>query len=397
MKTVCGLDIHKDTIFACVLKEDGTRKIKEFLTLTPDLYKLKMWIKKEDVLSVAMESTGVYWMPIWHVLEELSAMELLLVNPYFIKQIPGRKTDIKDAQWIATLLMKGLLRGSFIPDKHIRELREYERRYVKLCGKVNGIEQELDRQLAKCNIRIASLTSRIGSLTVFNVLRALIDGETNPKELEKLVHGRVRNRHGKKVRASLTGTIAESDLVILRQIYRTHQLFKEQQEELLSHMEIVCDTHYKKEIDLLCTIPGIQKNSAMQIIAEIGFDMKNFATAASICGWGGLRPRNDESAGKIKSKKIIHGNKYIRRILVQCAWAASRTKGSFFKWKFDQLCKRKSSKKALIAIARKMLVVIWNILKKQTPYVHREVILSPEQKERKLQYYRQQIDEILTY
>ena len=395
MKTVCGLDVHKDTIFVCILKEDGTKELSECTTMTPDLHKLRSLLKVKGVRQVAMESTGIYWIPIWRVLEA-EDFELILVNPYFIKQIPGRKTDVKDSQWIAMLLMKGLLRGSYIPDKRLRELREYGRKEVKLCSQLNRVEMEIDRQLAKCNIRITSLASKINSQTVMKVVKAIIDGETQPEKLETLVHGRIRNKYKEQVRAALTGTIAPHDVLLLRQSYQVHTLFLSQKEELHQAMSAICERDFKDELALLCSIPGIQQTGAMQIIAEVGFSVKAFITAAALCGWAGLRPRNDESAGKIKSKKILHGNKYIRRILVQCAWAASRTKGSRFQWKFDELCKRISSKKALIAIARKLLVTIWCVLHDQVPYQPRPFIVDEKKRQRQILYYRTQLDSLLT-
>jgi transposase len=390
MNKVCGLDIHKDTIFMAVLSTNGKVQLKEFSTLTPDIEVLRDLLMKEGVNQVAMESTGIYWIPVWRLLEK--HFDVKLVNPYYIKQIPGRKTDIKDAQWIATVLQKGLIRGSFIPEYRIRELREYERRYVKLCGQVCRAEQEIEGQLIKCNIRITSFTSRIGSATVMKVVEAIISGESEPVDLENYVHGRVRNRHKEKVTASLTGTISCSDIFLLRQSYQQLRLVEDQKAELVKEMEAICEKHYKNELSLLCTIPGVQKLSAMQILAEIGNDLSAFNTASQLTGWAGLRPRNDESAGKIKSRKTLHGNKYLRRILVQCAWSASRTKGVWFKTKFEDLCKRKSKKKALIAIARKLMVVIWHMITKNEEYHEYKPALTKEQIEKKLAYHRKQID-----
>jgi transposase len=393
MHKVCGLDIHKDTIFLCILSTDGQKYIGEFSTLTPDIEALRELLIKEGVKEVAMESTGIYWIPVWRILED--HFEMKLVNPYYIKQVPGRKTDVKDAQWIAMVLQKGLIKGSYIPSKQIRELREYERCYVKLCGQINRIEQEIDNQLSKCNIRITSFASKIGSTSVMKVVQGIISGETDPVELERHIHGRIRNRHKGKIIASLTGSVSRSDALLLKQSYQLYQLFKEQQEELIREMEIICDSYYKKELSLLCTIPGVKKLSAMQILAEIGNDLSSFITASHLTGWAGLRPRNDESAGKIKSRKTLYGNKYLRRILVQCAWSASRTKNCWFRSKFEDLCKRKSKKKALIAIARKLLVVIWHMITKNEVYQEYVPGLNSEQIQKKLAYYRKQIDLIL--
>jgi len=366
MKKVCGLDVHKDTIFLCILTGNGQTFLKEYSTLTPDIEAMRDLIKEQQVSEVAMESTGIYWIPIWRILQ--GHVEMKLVNPYFIKQLPGRKTDVKDSQWIATVLQKGLIRGSYIPGNHIQELRQYERRYVRICEQTTRIEQEIDRQLHRCNIRITNFTSKVGSASVMGVVRGLINGESTPEELIKHIHGRITNKHKEKIAASLKGIVADSDRFILRHNYEELELLTRQRQECVKEMEKICDTLYKEELKLLCTVPGIQKLSAMTIIAELGVDLKTFITAASLVGWAGLRPRNDESAKKIKSRKITNGNKYLRRILVQCAWAITRSKGCWLSGKFNELAKRRSQKKALIAIARKLLVIIWHILSTHEAY-----------------------------
>ena len=250
--------------------------------------------------------------------------------------MPGRKTDVKDSQWIATVLQKGLIRGSYIPGQHIQELRQYERRYVRICEHISRIEQALDRQLHRCNIRITNFTSKVCSASVMGVVRGLIKGESSPEELIKHIHGRITNKHKEKIAASLQGFVSDSDRFILSRNYEELELLTEQQKECVNGMETICDALYNEELKLLCSIPGIQKLSAMSIIAELGVDLKMFATAASLVGWVGLRPRNDESAKKIKSRKITNGNKYLRRILVQCAWAITRSKSCWLSGKFNE-------------------------------------------------------------
>ena len=392
MKKVCGLDVHKDTIFLCILTGNGQTFLQEFSTLTPDIEAMRDLIKEQQVSEIAMESTGIYWIPIWRILQ--GHVEMKLVNPYFIKQLPGRKTDVKDSQWIATVLQKGLIRGSYIPGKHIQELRQYERRYVRICEQTTRIEQEIDRQLHRCNIRITNFTSKVGSVSVMGVVRGLIKGESTPEELIKHIHGRITNKHKEKIAASLKGIVADSDRFILRHNFEELELLIRQQQECVKEMEKICDTLYKEEMKLLCTVPGIQKLSAMTIIAELGVDLKTFITAAALVGWVGLRPRNDESAKKIKSRKITNGNKYLRRILVQCAWSITRTKGCWLSGKFNELAKRRSQKKALIAIARKLLVIIWHILSKHEAYKEYKPKLSKEQKQKRIARLEKQILEL---
>lgn len=392
LKRVCGLDVHKDIIFACVKKGKYQSEVKQFSTTTQGLSELSHWIQGEQVEKVAMESTGIYWMPVWRALE--SDFKLLLVNPYFIKQMPGRKSDVQDAQWIATLLDKELLKGSVVPDKTIRVLRDYMRRYTQLQGQMTRCLQQIEKQLSRCNIKIASLSSTIGSKTVIDIVASICKGQYQPEHLLKLVHGRIRNKHGEKVKQALEGIIDEHDIFLLRQIYADYLHIHDQCEALVGQAQKVADEHYQQEIELLQTIPGIKKLSAIIIFAEIGGKINLFETAQNLTGWCGLRPKNDESAGKIKSRSITKGNKYLRRILVQTGWAASRTRNCYLKTKFEQLSIRKSSKKALIAIARKQLVIIWNVLSKKESYAEPQIVLSPEQIERKQKYYQGKLEKL---
>jgi len=394
MKTVCGLDVHKGMILMCILKENGEKIIREFTTLTVDIESIRDVMQEQGVQEVGMESTGIYWIPVWRILQ--GHFDLKLINPWFIKQLPGRKTDVKDSEWIATVIQKNLVRGSYVPGRHIQELRQFERRYVRLCEQSTRIEQEIDRQLHRCNIHITNYATKIGSASVIKVVKAIIEGETTAAVLEKHVHGRIKNKYKGEITASLTGVISGVDRFIFNQNILEYGLILAQQEECLKEMSGYCEKYFMKELQLLCTIPGIQKLSAMIIIAELGVDLKTFATAAALTGWAGLRPRNDESAGKIKSKKITKGNKYLRRILVQCAWAASRQKNCWLKTKFEQLCVRKSSKKALIAISRKLLVIIWNVLSKQEPYKEFIPKIDPQQKQKKIDYHKKIIQQLET-
>lgn len=392
MKTVCGLDVHKSMILMCILKENESKVIQEFSTLTVEIESMRDLMKEHGVEEAGMESTGVYWIPIWRILQ--GHFDLKLINPYFIKQLPGRKTDVKDSEWIATVIQKGLVRGSYVPGRHIQELRQFERRYVRLCEQSTRIEQEIDRQLHRCNIQITNYASKIGSTSVIKVVKAIIAGETTAVQLEKHVHGRIKNKHKEKIAESLTGVISSTDRFIFGQNIREYDLILTQQEECLMEMRNYCEKYFENELQLLCTIPGIQLLSAMIIIAELGVDLKTFATAAALTGWAGLRPRNDESARKIKSHKITKGNKYLRRILVQCAWAASRQKNGWLKSKYEQLCVRKSSKKALIAIARKLLVIIWNVLSKHETYREFVPKIDPKQRLKKIDYYNKRLQEL---
>lgn len=367
MRTVCGLDVHKDSVFMCILGENGEKVEEKFCTLTPDLDRMRDLMIWHGVVEVALESTSIYWMPIWHILA--SDFSLKLVNPLFIKQLPGRKTDVKDAQWIATVLQKDLIRGSYVPDPDIQELRLIERRQADLRKKGVRVLQRIDAVLQRCNIRLSNYVSDVESKSMQKVIDAIIAGERDGTKLSYLVHGRTKNKHGSKVIAdSLTGYITDAAVFSLNQLIEELSLIRKHEAACLQEMERRCGELYSVQVELLDTIPGIAKQSAMTIVAELGVNLEMFATASALVGWLGLRPRNEESAGKIKSKKTMHGNKYLRVILVQCAWAAIREKGSRFKEKYNLLKKRMNKQKALVAIARKLLLIIWNVLTKNQAY-----------------------------
>jgi transposase len=369
MNKVCGLDVHKDSVFACILDEKEEKILEErFGTLTPELDRLRETLVKHGVGQVAMESTSIYWIPVWHVLE--SDFELKLANPYFIKQLPGRKSDVKDAHWIATALQKGMIKGSYVPDSEIQEMRQLSRRYRRLTKQIVRVEQWLDNQLQRCNVRFSNYVSNQGNnKSLRKVIQSLIDGERDPVKLCGKVHGRTTNKHGKQVITdSLTGVLSKVDIEMLKQCMEELEFLEKQQARCIKLLEELANKHFAKEISLLCTIPGIQTLSAICILAELGGDLKAFLTAASLIGWAGLRPRNDESAGKIISRKTMHGNRYLRQILVQTAWAATRTHKCFLGKKFSLLSKRMKSQKALMAITRKLLVIIFNVLSKKEPF-----------------------------
>jgi transposase len=315
-----------------------------------------------------MESTSIYWMPIWRVLE--SDFKLTLVNPYLIKQLPGRKTDVKDAHWIAQCLQKEMLRGSYVPGENLQQLRQYSRRYFYLTKQIVRVEQRIDNHLQRCNIRISNYVSNQGNnKSIRKVIKSIVDGEKDPVKLNRLIHGRIKNKHGQEViTSSLKGVITGVDVEMLRQCIEELELLEKQQSQCVKLLEESAMKHYAEEISLLCTIPGIQKLSAMCILAELGVDMAVFFSAADMVGWGGFRPRNEESAGKIRSRKTLHGNNYLRKMIIQVAWVASRSDKSFLGKKYRQLSQRMKAQKALMAIARKLMVIIFNVLSKKQPF-----------------------------
>lgn len=369
MRKVCGLDVHKDSVFACIMNEKGEKIQKKFGILTSELDSLRDLLVCNDVGEVAMESTSVYWMPIWRILE--SDFDLKLVNAYFIKQLPGKKSDVKDAEWIATCLLKDLIKGSYVPPLIIQRLRQYNRRIFDLNKKVVYNLAKLDACLQRCNIRISNYVSSTDSKSYKGVVKCISQGVIDPLILIEEIHGRTINRVGKSIIIdSLTGVINETDIDIMRQLLEEVELDEKHKNECQVKMNELCKEHFSEQLENLQTIPGIKERSATAIIAELGVDMKMFLTAAALVSWCGLKPRNEESAGKIKSRKITHGNKYLRKTMIECAWGASRTQGSFFnKFSYVQTTvRRKNQMKVRVAIARKMLVIIWNILSKGEAY-----------------------------
>jgi transposase len=391
---VSGLDVHKDSIFCAIYDGKTYSEVKEYATMTNSIRIMGKELQDAGVSHIAMESTSIYWIPVWDILEELG-FSLILVNPYLIKQMPGKKSDVKDAQWIAALLHKRMLRGSMVPCPIIKELRSYTRKYTRLQQRKSQILTELDRIMVMANIRISSCVSTLDCKSVIRVIEALISGETNPDNLVSLVYANKLNKSSGRLREALTGNLKEHHRQLLQWSKEQYDLYEKQIQECLIIMDKICKEHYSKEMMLLQSMPGISKISAMCIIAEIGADMSVFENSGKITGWAGLRPRNDESAGKFKSKAITKGNKYLRAILVQVAWAASRTKGSYFKEKYNRLALRKSNKKAIIAIARKMLVIIWNILNDNKAYnptlVH---VYDPVKVSRSIAYHQKEIERV---
>lgn len=369
MRRVSGLDVHKDSVFLCIVDDDGVVFQSKYGVLTPELEQMAGVMVEYGVEEAAMESTSIYWMPVWRVLEPY--FELKLVNPYFIKQLPGKKSDVKDAEWIATCLLKDLVKGSYVPEDRIQQLRQYDRRIFDLNKGIVYKLTKLDAALQRCNIRISNLLSTTDSKSYKEVVRMLSEGVTSPDELLKAIYPRTIKKHGRDtVVGSLTGVITDTDIDVIRQLRDEVALAEKHKDECQSKMETLCRQWFPDEYELLQTIPGVKARSATSILAELGNDVSAFPDAAHLTSWCGLKPRNEESAGKIKSRKITHGNKYLRKTLIECSWAARRTQGSFYsRFSYHQtIVRRKNSLKVQVAVARKMLSAIWFILHEHVPY-----------------------------
>lgn len=369
MRTVCGLDVHKDSIFVCILNGNGILFQDKIGVLTPDLERLVDVLHEHGATEVCMESTSIYWMPVWRILEPYFSLKL--VNPYFIKQLPGKKSDVKDAEWIAICLLKDLIRGSYVPEDRIQQLRQYDRRIFDLNKDIVYKLTKLDAALQRCNIRLSNYVSATDGKTYQKVVEKISEGVTDPKVLTGLIHGRILNRVGKDIiTASLTGVITQTDIDVIRQMRDEVTLAQKHRKECLDKMEELCSKWFPEQMKNLQTVPGVSLRSATSVIAELGTDMSSFEDAAHLVSWSGLKPRNDESAGKIKSRKITHGNKFLRKTLIECSWAAAKTRGCFYNtFSYRQtVVRRKNRMKVQVAIARKMLAAIWFILHDNVPY-----------------------------
>lgn len=370
-RTVAGLDIHKDSVYLCIMGHDGTIIFeKTYGVLTPDLRQMSQDMEARGVTEAAMESTAVYWVPVWN--ELCNSMELKLVNPYFIKQLPGRKSDIKDAQWIAECLLKNLIKGSFVPGPVVQDMRKLNRRIMDLNEDLTYNTNKLDAALQRCGFRLSNYVSRIKGKSYQSVLSCIIDGERDPGKLIAKVHGRTISKHGRQtIMAAVTGCFSDTDIIIFRQTKAVIDLIEAQMAECQKELTALCGKHFPQQYRRLQTIPGVKERAATAIIAETGVDMKMFATAASLVGWCGLKPRNDVSNGRYKSRKVTHGNRYLREILIEIAWVASRTRNCFFSnFSYVQTTvKKKSRMKIQVAIARKILVAIWHMLSKEQDFI----------------------------
>ena len=363
---VAGLDVHKKTVVVTIRITEAQGQDQEptrtFGTMTDDLLALYDWLIKLRVTHVAMESTGILWKPIWNILEG-GPWELLLVNARELKQVPGRKTDIKDSQWIAQLLACGLLKNSYVPERGQRDLRDLTRQRAQLCGEHTRCVNRLHKVLQDANIKLSSVATDVLGVSGRDMLAALIAGEENPEKLAELARGKLR------------GKIPELRRALHGHMTAHHQFMLEQLLDHLAHLELQL-TRFSARIEealrpfvdeatfqRLDEIPGVNRETIENIVAEIGVDMKQFPTEGHLASWAGVCPGNEESAGKRKRTRTTKGNVWLRRALCQGAWAASRTKDSYFKAQYGRLAGRRGSKRAAMAVGHTLLGVIYHLLK----------------------------------
>ena len=364
----CGLDVHQATVVACLLMvlKNGTlqKQIQTFGTTTRELIRLREWLLSEGCTDLAMESTGVYWKPIYAILE--GAFHIVVANAEQVKKVPGRKTDVKDAEWLADLLCHGLLRSSFVPPKPIRELRDLTRYRRKLVESQATERNRLLKQLESANIKLASVATDVFGVSGRLMLRAMIAGKASAQEMADLAKGLLRKKIP-QLELALEGKLEEHHRFLLKlQLDRLETAEKD-----LAFLEQRIQEKlnpYAAQLTLLQEIPGVDWTLAAVIIAELGLDMSVFQNASQLTSWAGVCPGNNESAGKRKSSRIPKGNVYLKTALVEAANAAAKAKGTYLRDKFYRLKARRGYKRAAIAVAHKILVAIYHMLSQNVSY-----------------------------
>jgi transposase len=364
----CGLDVHQASVVACLLVGSPDRKprkeVRTFGTMTADLIRMRDWLQAEGCTHVGMESTGVYWMPVYTVLE--GQFDLIVGNATHIKQVPGRKTDVKDSEWLAELLRHGLIRRSFVPPKPLRELRELLRYRRKLIESVTSERNRMLKLLETANIKLATVAADVFGVSGRRMLRALVEGQQAPAQMAELAKGKLRKKLAELARA-LDGRVEEHHRFLLAmQLERLEQV-----ETTIAQLDERIDQKlvpYAKEHALLTQIPGVDRVGAAVLIAELGIDMSVFPSVRHAAAWAGVCPGNNESAGKRKAQLSRKGNIHLTTALVQAAVAASRTKGTYLKEKYWRLKARRGPMRAALAIAHKILIAAYHMLSRGVGY-----------------------------
>jgi len=363
LKVGCGLDVHKRTVTACLLKTGArgkvTRETRTFQTTTVELLTLADWLTGNDCQHVAMKSTGVYWKPVFNLLEGV-CQEVLVVNAQHIKNVPGRKTDVKDAEWIADLLVHGLLSGSFVPPRPTRELRELTRYRKRLIQRRADECNRIQKLLEGGNIKLASVATDVLGTSGQAMLEALVEGETDATRMAELAKGRLRKKIP-QLQQALTGVLSETQRWMLgEQLHQIRQL-----DQAIARLDGKIEAllrPFAKAIERLSEIPGVSRRVAEVLLAEIGTDMKRFPSARHLASWAGMCPGHRESAGKRQSGRTRQGNPWLRATLVEASWAASRTKETYLSAQYRNLARRRGTKRACMAVGHSILKIAYHLL-----------------------------------
>jgi len=359
-----GLDVHKKVVVAAIIAEGRPKEIRSFGTMTADLLELSDWLMSNGVTHVAMESTGEYWKPIFNILE--NNFEIMLVNAQHISKVPGRKTDVSDAEWIADLLRHGLLTASFIPPVGQRELRELTRFRSTFVKERATLVNRVQKVLESANIKLASVASDVVGVSGRAMLEAIIGGTATPEQMAELSKGRLRSKRAELSRA-LEGRVKPHHRFVLTELLSQIDSLEETIARFDQEIEAYCRP-FEEAVVLLDTIPGVARETAENIVAEIGTDMSRFPTANHLASWAGVAPGNNESAGKKRSGRTRKGNKPLGVILNQAAHAAARTKNTYLSAQYHRLAGRRGKKRALVAVAHSILVIAYHMIKDKEPY-----------------------------
>lgn len=362
-----GLDVHKDTVVACVLIREGgkvQKEVRTFRTMTADLLVLHDWLMAYGVTHVAMESTGIYWKPVFNLLE--GTFKVLLVNAAHIKAVPGRKTDVRDCEWIADLLSHGLLKGSFIPPEPLRDLRDLTRYRKSLTDERVREVNRLQKLLETANIKLSSVATDVLGVSGRSMLEALLSGNTDPEVLADLARGKLRKKLP-LLQQALEGCFRSHHRFMLGQIL-SHLDYLDEAIEALSQEVENRIYPFGEQVQLLKTIPGVDQKVAQAIVAEIGVDMAQFPSHRHLASWAGLCPGNNESAGKRKNGKTRKGDRWLKRTLIEASWAVSRAKETYLNSLYHRVARRRGKKKAAVAVSHTILVMAYHMLMNHAPY-----------------------------
>jgi transposase len=364
----CGIDVHAKTAVACLIKQ-GKRQTRTFSTMTDDLLRLSDWLTSENCTHVAIESTGVYWKPVFNIIE--ATLTVILVNARDAKAVPGRKTDVRDCEWLADLLRHGLLRASFIPPLEIRELRELTRYRQTLIKEHTAVANRIQKLIESANIKLGQVATDVLGVSGRLMLRALAEGEDDAEKLVELARGTLQ---GKKpeLRRALTSRLTPAQRFVLNELLRrlaeVEAATARVSEQIVREVAESTDPFVPEAVKLLQTIPGIGLRVAEVIVSEIGVEMRRFPTDAHLASWAGVCPGNNESAGKGRSGQTMKGNPYLRAAITQAAWAAAHTKTTYLAAQYHRLIKRMGKNKALVAVAHSLLVIVYHVLAQRADY-----------------------------
>jgi transposase len=366
VKRGCGLDVHEKTVVATIDGEGIVRETRTFDTYTSSLNSLREWLQLHQISHVAMESTGVYWKPVFNILDE--GFNVILVNARHLKNVPGRKTDKKDSQWICKLLLAGLLKASFIPEERIRDLRDLNRYSTKLTQEMAAEKNRIQKILEDANIKLSCVVSDTSGAVATKLIEGLIAGRTDLEAMiDECYHGKMKASKAELLKA-ITGRMTHNHRFMLTQIKHHMASLDSQIEILQAEIDRLLEQD-QQNVTLLTSIPGVSKLTAVRLLAETGTKVEQtFGSTKRLAKWAGVCPGNNESGGKKLSGRTTHGNKYLKSLLVEAAWAATRTKGTYLRAKYDSMAARKGRKKALLIIEHKILNAVYIILTSQQPY-----------------------------